>query len=300
MKNAISTHLRKSPPYAYGIRRVAAAQRQAMEEPEGGVGLEYSVPTLHAFVMLGSKTLFLCHLTMYKWEPHMFQFVVEATLPDAAMERYRKEHQAHPKDTYFLGNSPQDLMTLPEIQSGKRTNFLCDVFRGMPPIYDHWPWEGMTPVIANVRVTVKRIVYFRLFSLNMLPPETLTYIVFGSGDEAHMTNYQTKDPDFDQVVSLEEAPKWVPARELEAGIVIDIPDIPRVPAPPQGSTEPPPTVHCSNPLTESSLVKARYRAAGDSKEIRIGTSYWFCTKIANNIDPCPKSTCHCASLPPSS
>lgn len=93
-------------------------------------------PTQHAFITLGTKTLFLCHLTMYgpdpEMESHMYQAILEASLPDGADEKYRSERLAHPKETYFLGNSPRDLLTMPELTSRARTWFMADVFRGIP------------------------------------------------------------------------------------------------------------------------------------------------------------------------
>jgi hypothetical protein len=59
-------------------------------------------------------------------------------------------------------------------------------------------------------VTIERVVYFRHFSMSFQPPDPLTYVLFGFGDEAHMTNCQTKEPDFDHIVSLAEAPDWLP------------------------------------------------------------------------------------------
>lgn len=251
-------------------------------------------PDRHAFVTLGTKTIFLCHLTMYGMEEHMYQLVIEASLPDWADEKYRAERLAHPEDTYFLGNSPRDLLTVPELNSRARTWFIADVFRGIPnkAHYAEWPWEGMTPVIANVRVAVKRIVHYRPFALNMAYPETLTYLMFGAGDEAHMTNWQTKEPDFDHVLSLAAVPTWAAERELEAGIVIDIPDIPRTPTAGE--------VRCSNPLSAGSNCQVRYRGDGPPRSIEVGPTYWFCTKVANNTaNPCPNSPTPCASQPPS-
>jgi hypothetical protein len=249
-----------------------------------------NMPHQHAFVMLGTKTLFLCHLTMYGWEEHMYQLVVQATLPDWAMTEYAAARK--PDDSYFLGNSPRDLFTLPEINSGARTWFIADVFRGIPnkPEYKEWPWNGMSPVIANVRVTVERVVLYRLFAMNMEYPKTLTYVLFGCGDEAHMTNYQTKEPDFDHILSLEKLPQWVPERELEAGIVIDVPD---VPGRENGK------VRCSNPLDMGKEYSVRYRGRqGDKRLITAGQTFWFCTKVANSSgNPCPDTAQPCGSNP---
>jgi hypothetical protein len=251
-----------------------------------------NTPTQHAFVTLGTKTLFLCHLTMYgpdsEMEPHMYQVILEAALPDWAEETYRSHRHRHPKETYFLGNSPRDLLTMPELNSRARTWFMADIFRGIPQQneYTAWPWKGQKAAIANVRAEIKRIVHYRLFAPNTNYPETLTYLLFGAGDEAHMTNWQTKEPDFDHVLSLNTVPEWAAERELEAGIVIDFSDIPRKPA--SGK------VHCTNPLPPG-MNNVRYRGIPPLRSIDIGQTYWFCTRVANMNNPCPATCPPCAS-----
>jgi hypothetical protein len=254
-------------------------------------------PTQHAFVTLGTKTLFLCHLTMYgpgpEMEPHMYQVVLEAALPAWAEKIYQSERCKHPAETYFLGNSPLDLLTVPELNSRCRTWFMADVFRGIPyqTKYSRWPWERQKPVIANARVEIRRIVHYRPFALNMNYPKTLTYLLFGAGDEAHMTNWQTREPDFDHVLDLAAVPAWVGERELEAGILIEIPDRPRSP---DGGDLP-----CANPLpSPGNPCVVRYRGSGPRRSIDIGQTYWFCTRVANANNPCPDATTPCASAPP--
>ncbi|MEW6543168.1 MAG: hypothetical protein AB1411_06105 [Nitrospirota bacterium] len=252
-----------------------------------GIGNE---PHQHAFVMLGTNTLFLCHLTMYQargFEEHQYQVVLETKLPEWAMSKYREARLNDPDQTYFLGNAGDDLFTLPQAASRMRVAFTGNVFRGIPPVkdrYDSWPWEGVTPFIKNVRVTIERFVYYRLFSDNMDYPRSLTYIVFGASDEAHMTNYQTNQPDFDHILSLSKKPDWIPPAQLEAGILVDLPNVQRIP-------DKPPTawVGCSNPLPKGSTQNVRYRAIGEKRPILIGPTYWFSTKVANQVNPCPDS-----------
>ena len=244
--------------------------------------------------MLGTNSLFLCHLTMYKWEEHKYQLVLEAKLPDWAMAEYRRLRAAYPTESFFLGNSPRDLFTVPAVQAGDRTAFLADIFRGIPqkPAYDHWPWDGVTPVIANVPVAIERIVHYRLFASTMRFPETLNYLLFGSGTEAHMTNWQTKEPDVDHILSLEKVPDWLPSEQLRAGVIVDFPEIA---SPPPGANPP---VLCTNPLPPGTEQKVRYRGDGHKLPVRIGATFWYCTKIANARDPCSSSSPACGSATP--
>jgi hypothetical protein len=252
-------------------------------------------PEQHAFIMLGRQTLFLSHLTMYGMEEHNFQIVLEAKLPPEAMRLYNEDRARHPNNTYFLGNSPQDLLTVPEMQSGIRPSFICDVFRGIPQLqaYDSWPWERQTPLIRGIPVTIERVVYFRHLSLTFEPPTSVTYALFGKGGESHMTNCQTKVPDFDQVVSLAEPPAWLSPAQLQSGVHVSI-DVPTMPG----------QVLCDDPLpmsdeTRSAVYMVKYRGQIPERPIKLGYHHWFCTKVANlpGPDPCGAKSRLCGTPP---
>lgn len=317
MQSDESAVTQKSSCRAYGVRSAAAAPPAGHQHPaehQHPAGDQHpaehqhpvhiiNTPDQHAFVMLGTNTLFLCHLTMYGMEEHMYQFVIQARLPAAAMEKFLHEKQANPAKTYFLGNSEADLLTIPDLQSGARRYFIADVFRGVPnkPHYDDWPWRGQTPVIAKVPVTIERVVYFRHFADTFEAPRTLTYVLFGSGNEAHMTNCQTKSPDFDHILSLAGAPAWLPARQLEAGVHVSV-DVHREPG----------QAICINPLPKPASQPAgesageppgadcmvRYRGTGDELPVKIGFHHWFCTKVSNDPDPCAGQAAEPCASPP--
>ncbi len=241
------------------------------ESPDAG-------PTQHAFVMLGKETLFLCHLTMFHDEQHRFQIVLRAQLPAYAMAAYLGDFAAHPNETYFLGNSEQDLITMPELQSGLRTSFIADIFRGIPQrhVYRTWPWKHEVPVVKSVRLTVERVVYSRHFDFNLNYPDTLTYVVFGSGTEAHLTHYQVKEPDYDHVLSLKAVPSWLPAIVLEAGVHLNFPALKT------GDTP------CENPLRDGEH-DVHYAGMPPVHRVIVGPTRWFSTKIVNAVDPCAGS-----------
>ena len=232
-------------------------------------------PDQHAFVVMGTNTIFLSHLTMFMMEEHEFQLVLRVTLPENVRQLFLADRAAHPDETYFLGNIEQDLMTVPELKGGFRGAFLGELYRGIPdkPHYSEWPWKHQTPIATNFRVALDQIVHYRHFDFNMPYPQTLTYALFGAGDEAHLVHFETKEPDFDQVLTLAEAPAWLPPQLLEAGITINVPQFP-------GDK-----VFCANPLT-ASTYKVQYQGQDPPREIKIGRNLWFCTKITNAKDPC--------------
>lgn len=249
-------------------------------------GISYT-KSQHAFVMAGRKTLFLWHLTMLHMEEHEFEFVVRASLtPDAAKE-WEADRLQHPDETYFLGNIESDPMAIPDLATGMRTSFRGSIWAGIPIKHHYmtWPWQNVTPIVADTPVTVERIVAFRHFDLQQNYPESLTYLLFGAGDEAHMGHYQTREPDFDEVVTLAGAPPWLPAPLLEAGVHVNFPELRATP------------VYCSPPLLKPEY-EVRYcgqkppadAPAGAAKDglypLKIDRSLWFSTKVTNENDPC--------------
>jgi hypothetical protein len=252
-------------------------------------------PSQHAFIMLGRQTLFICHLTMYGMEEHNYQLVLEAKLPSEAMRRDNHDRENYPNNTYFLGNSSQDLLTVPDMQSGARRRFIADVFRGIPQLrkYESWPWEHQTPIIRGVPLIIERVVYFRHLAMTFEAPTTLTYALFGSGNEAHMTNYQTKIPDFDHVVSLTEAPVWLKSTQLQSGVHVSI-----------NAHRTADKIPCADPLPASNETTpadcmVKYCGTGPDRPIKIGYHHWFCTKISNEPapDPCGGQSAPCGTPP---
>ncbi len=242
-------------------------------------------PHRHAFVLVGDKTLFIVHMTQHWYEEHRYQFILEVMLPPEETARYQADRKNHPEQSYFLANLPRDVFTLPSLQAGERREFRCEIFRGIPAAsgsrYTAWPWDENFPrFIQEVVVTARRTVHYRPFSDRMHHPTTLTYLLFGVGDEAHMTNWQTKEPDFDHVVSLQAAPSWLPPDQLKAGVIVDIPGQ-------ETSTALWPLARCKNPWPNEVDQYVRYRGEEDERLIKIGKTAWFSLKIVNSANPCP-------------
>ena len=169
------------------------------------------------------------------------------------------------------------------MQAGDRKTFRCEIFRGIPatdkPRYTAWPWNGATPVVADVSVKIRRIVHYRPFSDKMNYPTTLTYLLFGAGEEAHMANWQTKEPEFDHVLSLQKAPSWLPQDQLKAGVIVDVPGQ-------ETASSHWPQALCRNPWPKGVDQYVRYRGEENELPIKVGRTSWFSLKIANGSNPC--------------
>jgi hypothetical protein len=253
----------------------------------------------HAFVMVGQKTLFLWHLTMLWMEMHEYEVVLRASVTPEARETWEKDARVHSAQTYFLGNLKDDPMAIPDLATGARRSFRASIWAGIPfeHRYPHWPWDGIEPLVADTPVTVERVVAFRHFDLQQNYPESLTYLLFGADKEAHLGHCQTREPDFDEVITLEEAPSWLPPQLLEAGVHVNFPDLPATP------------VHCCPPLLDEEYMvrycgqnpkqsTSHHHTAASSAggaglyPLKIGRSLWFSTKVTNVKDPCQKNAKH--------
>lgn len=188
----------------------------------------------HAFILVGDKTLFLCHMTMFHMEEHCHQLVLKVSVPDRVHEQVRQWRKESPDEAIFMA-TPAGI-DVADLVIGATQRLQMALHRGIPAPnehgeYEHWPWTGRTAAIAEVAVTVTRVVLHRHFHLGFPPPQSLAYFLFGAGDEAHMQSYQFAEPDFDHVVSLRAAPGWLPANKLEAGAIVSFPAFDRVPVP---------------------------------------------------------------------
>ena len=245
-------------------------------------------PDRHAFVMLGSEHLFLSHLTMFHMENHCYQLILRAKLPPDVMQAYRLWRKNNAENTYFLGNIKSDLWTCPQVKIGARKSFIADIWEGIPhkAAYEEWPWEHQTPIAKSVNVTIEDIVYYRHFDFNHGFPNDLSYLLFGMKPEAFLVHFQTKEPDFDHVLSLVEAPDWLPAEQLQACVPIQFPKSAN-------------RLFCMNPLQNGKhLVRyAGFPLDGERLIVDILHSEWFCTKIVNLDLYCPDDG-SCEAGPP--
>jgi hypothetical protein len=187
----------------------------------------------HGFVMMGTRSLFLEHLSMFLMENHRYHVVLKARLAEYAMATYLAESARDPGRPYILGNVETDRFTMPEIQTGARRSFVADIFADVPndPNKD-------TPLLHNVRVSIDRVICYRPFDDNAGYPGTATYLLYGGEGEAFLSHCMVKAPDFQQAVLLAESPGWLPPTQLEAGVIINFPALSSTPTLPAASLPP--------------------------------------------------------------
>jgi hypothetical protein len=276
-------------------------------------------PHQHAFILTGNDVLFGTHMTQYHCEIHKYQMVLRLGLPPEARQALRDLRRRNPAATFVLCNAPADpdrgitLLSVPDIASGRRPAFTGNIFFGFrdppDPAPDGWfPWDlsWTIPMIADVEVTVERVVLFRPFAHHEPPPPHPSYFLFGHGTEAHMTNLQTAGLltgpfdaprfgiDYDHVTSLAEAPQWLEPAMLEAGIVVSLPSIPRLDA--DGH----PVILPDAPFAPGEMVETLYRGMGPVRRVKAGPRWLWASVVCNSpeiVGDTPGMSFHITKMP---
>lgn len=233
------------------------------------------VPGQHGMFMVGEESLFLLHMPMFTNPKHRYQMVLRGSLPDEIMTQYRAHRAAHPGTAYNLINTEENTFTLPQVKSGEVTAYRVTIFDG----YSND--GGGTPGAVlwdDVDLTIEDVVIYRPFNFSVARPDTLNYVLFGAGGEAHLTHYIARDPSFQHIVTLGTVPDWLSQAELVAGSTFSISALPSEP------------VGCAPPLTQT-RYDVLFQGSTDRTEtldLMEATEVWYSTgNLLNQSDPCP-------------
>ena len=262
-------------------------------------------PHQHAFMLVGDETVFAVHMTQYHTEEHKYQVILKVVLPQTVRSVLEKTKKKFPLDTFVLCNDDADLFIVPDLPSRRKKTFRANLFQGLPPFTEEdekdphfFPWDKARtkPLAADFEVEVERIVLFRPFAHHMKQPDHATYLLWGEGDEAHMTNLQTArlasgkfevpgfGPDYDHIMSLARAPDWLDKPLLEAGIVVSVPSI-RLNDKQTGK----PTIPLGIPIKSGDEVAVLYRGVAPARTVTAATTVLAGTAVCNSpgLVDCP-------------
>ncbi|ATC23556.1 hypothetical protein EIB18_02985 [Caulobacter vibrioides] len=228
-------------------------------------------PNTHGMFMLGTTTLYLCHMPMFCKEDHHYQMTLQVSLDAASMATYLADKAGNPGSAYNLINLDTCQFTLPDLATGAVTTYPAIIYR------DYSNDGGGTPsnpIVQSATVTVERVLYYRAFDQNIPRPDNLSYILFGDGQQAHLDHYIAADPDFQHLLTLPEAPNWLSVTQLKAGVLVTFP--------------PPSTpIGCSSPLAPGSYQVQFQGIATATVPLQVGDTFWYSTgNMLNMNDPC--------------
>ena len=133
---------------------------------------------------------------MFLAAPHSYQAILEVSLESSDKEAYlRTKNQNQGKPLIFLNKKPSFLKDIVNSHS-----FLADGYfanqNGDPDPANH-------PFMASSNVSVDEILVFeRLDPTKPDYPDDLTYYIFGSNSEFHLSHLLTKAPNFEQELDI--------------------------------------------------------------------------------------------------
>lgn len=234
-------------------------------------------PNSHGMFMLGTTSLYLCHMPMFMKEDHRYQVTLKAHLDQQSMETFLADKAKNPGQAYNLINPDSDQFILPDVANRTVKTFPAIVYRG----YSND--GGGTPgpqIIANATVYIDGIVRYRALNQDIPRPQHLTYVLFGDGQEAHLDHYIAQDPDFQHLLTLPEVPTWLSTSQLEAGVEISFAGMSSTP------------IGCTNPLTADTyqVMFEGISSAEETLHVGANATVWYSTGNMLNVkDPCSNS-----------
>ena len=233
-------------------------------------------------------------MTRYHHEERKFQLILELELPEPARTRYRKMRKTWPGMPLVLCNDVNGPLMVPDLGGGTRPDFKANFFPGLFPLdqlkpgeeesMHFFPWSAdiMKPVMPEpFDVSGKQVVRFRPFNHLEILPHYANYLIWGEGEEAHMTHLQTAHmasnkydapalgPDYDHNMSLKHAPDWVHPALRCAGITVSVPSV-RLRAAGKKRRVSLPTLR---PFRYDQKFEVLYRGIGLPHKARAGTDY---------------------------
>lgn len=231
-------------------------------------------PNSHGMFMLGTTSLYLCHMPMFTMEDHRYQVTLKAHLDDASTKLYLADKAEHPDAAYNLANPNSFPFILPDVANGQITSYPAVVYRG----YSNEGGGTSGPqIISDATVYIDRIIHYRHFNEDIPRPGMLTYILFGDEHGAYLDHYIAQEPDYQHLLALPEIPTWLSLSQVRAGVHLSFAGMGSTPIP------------CKNPLTEDSYQVLFQGLADAPAELSVGAgaTVWFSTgNLLNRADPC--------------
>lgn len=150
-------------------------------------------PDTHSFIIMGSGNLFICHLPMFLMPNHSYQAILEVQLPKTDKDTYLTKRNEYPAKPMIITNSsPMFLRDI--VNSNSFSAFASFADPDGNPLGD--------PFIKSTMVTKKKTVLFEPLNPNSQYPASLTYYLYGSNSDFHLSHVITKQPNFEQELDV--------------------------------------------------------------------------------------------------
>lgn len=148
-------------------------------------------PSVHGMLMFGQNKIYLSHLPMFH-SPHNYQVILEVEIPELVKNKYTNSIKNNPVETVYT-IVPESFI-LPDIVMNSKP-FMAKIFKG------HFE-RGGTPITENVKLEIKKVIYFKKFSTDSTKPKKSRYILIGDDKEQFLIHKIVAKPDFDYISKL--------------------------------------------------------------------------------------------------
>jgi hypothetical protein len=174
----------------------------------------------HGQLLFGEETVYLSHLPMFMFDaashPHNFQVILEVALSGEGGDPQAAYVEDRRRSGSLLYTLAPESFSMTDLVSTDPARPPLRAFRGTI-VRGHFE-RGGTPILRDVQVEVRRVVYFRQFDPDADALPALEYLLFGGEGERFVAHVITQPPDFDQVLSVELHGHEFEAEALRDGI----------------------------------------------------------------------------------
>ncbi|WP_413290175.1 hypothetical protein [Bdellovibrio sp. HCB337] len=167
-------------------------------------------PSVHGMAMVGTKKVYLSHLPMFH-SPHDYQALLEVSLSQEGLDTYLESKSGSTETLYTL---VPEIFVLPDM-IGHPKPFKASIYKG------HFE-RGGQEIVANVTVTISKVLYFKKFNPQEKQATTSQYILFGNSSEQFAAHLITAKPDFDHLLSVTVPPALAQQIALENHVVVSV------------------------------------------------------------------------------
>jgi hypothetical protein len=216
---------------------------------------------------MGTENLFACHLPMFFTPEHSYQAILEIELEGTAMETYLRTRKENPGKPLIIMNSRSKPMLLKDLVNS--TSFPASEFIANDN------GDPAEELVKSTTATVKRSLLFEKLDPRQEYPEKLSYYLYGTNSEFHLSHLLTKAPNFEQEVDITLSGDILnKTKRTDFEIVkVSIPSL---------------NERSNQPITMDPLTKSEYSIRmddGSTGNISIGNKFWINNTSLNSGSP---------------
>jgi hypothetical protein len=229
----------------------------------------------HGFVLLGEQAIYGAHLAMFHMAAHQYQVIVRMTLGKDdknadARQKFVDAQKANPTMPHIVVNPENRKMLLSDMLN--RRSFPGEIWA--LPDND---FDKKNTIASGLTVKIDKILHNRTFDQNESYPDKPRYLVFGSGERAHMAHYMTRDPDYQLVLDLATVPAGLSSSQLASGVLVELLSVPENHRPGGDPLNP----FRGREVEAVEIVGEVPQQRGAKIKLTVGDTHWYDVKYLN-------------------